>query len=156
MREPKPEWVRALKLACGDDHDLRWNEGLHRWEFVVPGADGVPRSQFWGRFDQPVDPVTGLHPFRDLDDAGMREAIGNLERTFVGNPFNGAGTTRREVIRRQRFNRDLQTSKYREAGELFADYVSYHGSRLRGAPIIHVPVTIGGRGQQKANAGGEP
>jgi len=161
-REPKPSWVAALKAVCGSDHDLRWNEQVGRWEFIIPGADGVPRSQFWGWFYRinadgsrtpiPPDPVTGLHPFRDLDDAAMQEALDNLQRSFIGNPYNGAGTVRREIDRRMRFNRDLLQAKYRAAGEAFADLAAERAHRLRGAPIIHVPVVIGGRGQREERA----
>ena len=152
MREPKPEWLVALRALCGADSDLRFNVAAHRWEFVLQGADGIPRSQFWGRFyvqhangtRTPLtpDPVTGLHAFRELDDDGMREALDNLERTFVGNRFDGAGTTRREVLRRWRFNRDLLESKYQRAGEAFADLAAERGHRLREAPMVPVQIQI--------------
>jgi hypothetical protein len=151
MREVRPEWIAALKAVDGGA-ELRWNSTVGRWEFILSSADGVPRSQFWGwfyriergkRVPTTPDPVTGLYPFRDLDDDAMREAIDNLTRSFIGNPFDGAGTTRREVMRRYRYNRELQSQKYREAGEAFADMAAERGRRLRGAPLIHVPVTIG-------------
>ena len=149
MRVPKPEWIKALRGLCGAESDLRWNEQVGRWEFLLLGADGVVRSQFWGRFVNPrtgaqlePDPVTGLVAFRELDDDGMREALANLERTFIGNRQDGAGTTRREVLRRWRFNHDLQQQKYRKAGEAFADLAAERGRRLRGASLIHVPLTI--------------
>lgn len=117
----------------------------------MAGADGVPRSQFWGQFYDPVtrepiepDPVTGLHPFRDLDDAAMREALANLAKTFVGNPYDGAGSTREEVRRRIEANKAESRRRYQAAGEAFADMAAERGHRLRGAPLIAVPVTIGG------------
>jgi hypothetical protein len=153
VREPKPEWVQALKALCGSDSDLRWNEQVGRWEFVLLGADGIPRSQFWGVFFDPrtgarlePDHATGLLPFRDLDDTAMREALGNLERTFIGNREDGAGTTRREMERRIRFNRDTMRRKYQEAGEAFADMAAERGRRIRGAPLVSVPVTLTPRG----------
>lgn len=144
MRTARPEWIIALRRLEGcSAADIRWNDTLGRWEFVLDGADGVPRSQFYGWFNQPVDPVSGLHPFRDLDDAGMREVLASLERTYVGNRHDGAGTTRREVARRYRFNREHMRKQYRAAGEAFADMAAERGHRLRGAPIIHVPIHIG-------------
>lgn len=147
-REPKPEWVAALKALCGAEADLRYNETVGRWEFILPSADGILRSQFWGRFYiQHADgtrtplkpnPVTGMCDFRDLDDEAMREALDNLERTFVGNPYDGTGSTRREVQRRIDFNEDLKRQKYREAGEAFADLASERARRLRGAPQVQV------------------
>lgn len=155
-REPTPEWVAALKALCGAEADLRFNETAGRWEFILPSADGILRSQFWGRFWRPgkngeriplkPDPETGLHAFRELDDAGMAEALQNLERTFIGNPFDGAGTTRREIERRIAFNEEHRRRKYRAAGEAFADMVHERQYRLRGVPLIHVPVTIGSKG----------
>jgi hypothetical protein len=152
MRVPKAAWLAQLRRLEGcAEADIRWNDSVHRWEIVLPSADGRPRSQFWGWFRDangrriPPDPATGLHPFRDLDDAAMRELIANLEATYIGNPYNGAGTTQREVTRRYRFNRDLQASKYREAGEVFAFMAQERGRRLRGAPLVSVPVTIGKR-----------
>lgn len=144
MRTPRPEWIAALRRLEGcSDADIRWNESVGRWEFILAGADGVPRSQFYGRFDQPVDAQSGLYPFRELDDDGMREVLQNLERTYIANRFDGAGTTRREVGRRYRFNRELLQSKYREAGALFADLAAERGRRIRGATLIHVPIHIG-------------
>ncbi len=145
MRQPKESWVRALRdlPGCADD-DLRWNEQLHRWEFVLRGADGVPRSQFFGDFRQPVDPVTGLYPFRDLDDDAMLEVLANLQKTFVGNPHDGAGSTQKEVLRRHRGNQAEGRRRYLKAGEAFADMVAERGYRLRGAARIVVPSVIGG------------
>src|SRR5690242_15778613 len=122
MREPKDSWVRALRElpGCSDD-TIRWNEAVGRWEFVMRGADGIPRSQFWGDFRRPVDETTGLYPFRDLDDAAMQEAIANLQKTFVGNPYDGAGTTRKEVKRRMDANRAEGLKRWKKGGEMFAE-----------------------------------
>lgn len=130
---PKAEWVSSLRALCGPGADIRYNETVCRWEFLIPGADGVPRSQFWVWFDRPEDPVTGLRPFRELDDDGMRIALDNLTRTFVGNPWNGVGSTRKEVLRRYRQNRDAAEKHYREAGEQFSYLAAERGRRLRGA-----------------------
>lgn len=151
MREPKPEWVAALRALDGcAQADIRFNPAVGRWEFLLPGADQVVRSQFWCWFRDPQtnapippDPVTGLGPFRELDDDAMREALHNLEVSFVGNRHDGAGSARKEVLRRVRFNRDLQQAKYRAAGEAFADLAAERARRLRGAPLIHVPVHLG-------------
>lgn len=157
MREPKASWVRALRSLTGvETDDIRWNVGLGRWEFRMSGADGVPRSQFWGRFDLPADPVTGLHPFRDLDDEAMAEALANLTRTFVGNPYDGAGTTRKEVWRRYKANKTEARRRYMQAGHDFADRAVDRGRWIRGggtnaqtvasrARRIVIPSVIGGR-----------
>ena len=113
MREPKRTWVRALRALTGfEQDDIRYNETVGRWEFVLTCGDGVPRSQFWCVYKNPLtgepikpDPMTGLQPFRELDDETMRDALTNLESTFVANPFDGAGTTKKEVMKRIRENR---------------------------------------------------
>lgn len=147
MREPNAEWVRALKLACGAECDLRWNLQVGRWEFLLPGGDGVPRSQFWGWFwtwkhgkKVPLkpDPETGLHPFRDLDTEAMAEALENLTRTFVGNRHDGAGTPAKEIRKRMRENKERGQKQYQAAGMAFADMAAERGRRLRGSPQVPI------------------
>lgn len=145
--ELKPEWLERLRRSV-PGADLRFNYVVHRWEFILPSADGVMRSQFWGRFYVtkadgtrgylPPNEVTGLHDFRDLDDATMEEACDNLERTFIGNRYDGAGTTRREVMNRHRFNEEHKRKKYREAGELWADMFLDRLPRMRGTQQVAV------------------
>ena len=132
-------------LTGNELDDIRFNEAVGRWEFLLTSADGVIRSQFWGHFDQPKDPFTGLHPARDLDDDGMRQALTGLERTFVGNAFDGAGTTKKEVLKRIEVNHTAGQKLYKSHGEDFADMVNDRAKRLRGALQLSVPVTIGGK-----------
>lgn len=148
-RAPKASWVDALKRTCGANHDLRWNSEVGRWEFLIPCVDGVARSQFFGWFKNPntgepipPDPVTGLPPFRDLTDDVMREVLETLQRTFIGNPWDGPGTARNALKRNQQHNDRLAAAHYKQAGEAFADMVAERGRRLRGAPLI--PVSGGG------------
>lgn len=116
---------------------------------MLPEADGNIRSQFWGWFRDgngnaiEPDAVTGAYPFRELDDSAMREALRNLEETYIGNPWNGAGTTRREVQRRIDFNHELRQSQFKAAGDLWADMYIDRLSRIKGNPVIQVPVVIG-------------
>ncbi len=143
----KPEWLARLR-EVDPQADLRFNALVHRWEFILTSADGVPRSQFWGQFYQvrgdgtrvPLepDPVTGLHAFRDLDDAALEEACGNLERTFIGNRYDGAGTTRREVLRRHRANQEQAKRHYRHLGEAWADRFIDRLPRMRGTQQVTV------------------
>ena len=152
MRQPKPSWVRALRALTGfEQDDIRYNETLSRWEFVLTCGDGVPRSQFWGVYKNPLngmpvtpDPMTGLHPFRELDDDAMRDALKNLESTFVANPFDGAGSTREEVMKRIEENRAEGQRRYKQGGDDFADMVNDRAKRLRGATSMRVLTNIGG------------
>ena len=137
MTDPRYSWVRALRALTGNESDdIRWNEVVGRWEFVLMSADGISRSQFWGYFDQPIERLTGLHPFRELDDGAMRIALDNLTKSFVANPFDGAGTTKKEVMKRIKVNRDEGQRRYKAAGDGFADLVNDHAKRLRGATSV--------------------
>lgn len=143
MREPKESWVRALRALTGcSSDDIRYNEVLGRWEFIMAGADGIPRSQFWGHFDRPIDPVSGLHPARELDDVGMLEALANLEKTFVGNRYDGAGSTRKEVEKRIKWNAAERKRRYDQHGTDFADLAAERGHRLRGALLTGYGGTV--------------
>jgi len=152
MREPKVAWVRALRALTGYPEDnIRYNETICRWEFILTSADGIPRSQIWGLYRNPMtgdpiepDKVTGMHPFRELDDVTIREALGNLQRTFVGNPYDGAGTPRKEIMNRIRSNRDEGQRRWTQGGLDFADMVNDRAKRLRGATQVSVITEIGG------------
>lgn len=150
MRVPKPEWVASLRALTGQERDdIRFNTVLGRWEFVLTEADGRQRSQFWGVFRDPrtgqklaPDPHSGLWAFRELDDAGMVEALRNLEMTFVGNAWDGAGTVRAQALRRMRANRALRKARYRDAANGFTDMAAERAKRLRGALQLAVPGTV--------------
>ncbi len=156
MREPKIKWVKALRLLTGNEGDtVRWNEEVGRWEFVLMSADGVPRSQFWGQFYNPFtgepiepDPATGLVPFRDLDDESMTEALANLEKTFVGNTFDGAGSTKKEVLRRMKWNRAEGVRRWKQGGEDFATMAAERGHRIRGALLTGYGGTVDSRARR--------
>jgi hypothetical protein len=149
----QPEWVAALRQVTGCATDtIRWNGLVSRYEVILAGADGVPRSQFWGAFyrelpdgtRQPLapDPVTGLYPFRELDDAAMREILENLQRTFVGNPWDGAGSPRREILRRMRANRAAGARHYDRLGTEYADRFLDRVKRMRGEPLVPVGLSL--------------
>ena len=143
MRQPRASWVHRLRSTTGiSTDDIRWNEAVSRWEFMLGSADGITRSQFWGHFDKEVDPFTGLHPYRDLGELEINEALMNLEKTFVGNRHDGAGSTFRQVEANIRFNRDNSDRYYRNAGEEWADRVIDRGRRLRGSPQVTVTKDI--------------
>lgn len=150
MREPKAEWIVALRALTGQERDtIRFNETLHRWEFQLVGASGAVQSQFWGQFTDPrtgervkPDPDTGMYAFRELDDAGMREALRNLERTFVGNRADGAGTVRKHILNGMRYNRSVYRKHRSDRADLFVDMVAERQKRLRGALQLAVPGTV--------------
>ncbi len=172
MRYAKPGWIAALRALTGCETDtVRYNEDLCRWEFVMNGADGIPRSQFWGVFRNPLtgepleaDTFTGLYPFRELTDEAMVEALANLTKTFVGNPHDGHASTGRstalqkEILGRMKHNREEGERRWKQGGEDWATMAIERGHRLRGALLtgyhgtpdqrarIEIPNVIGGRG----------
>jgi hypothetical protein len=144
MPDLKPEWLAALR-AVDDKADLRFNTAVNRWEFILTGADMQPRSQFWCDFDGDRDPVTGMKPYRELNDAQMRIALENLQRTFVGNPYDGEGTVQRDVGRRYFFNKYLQEQRWQQRGAEYADYIWDHRRQIRDAgagPLITVATEL--------------
>lgn len=150
MREAKPQWIADLRALTGQEADtIRWNHAVSRWEFVLTEADGVPRSQFWGWDVNPLtgapitpDEATGLYPFRDLDDATMQTALANLQRTFIGNPFDGAGSTQKQVKQRMRHNRAIRKQQISGAAEAWAEMAAERARRIRGALQFAVPGTV--------------
>ncbi len=139
VRKVPASWVVRLRALTGGLHDdIRWNEAVSRWEFVLTGADMVPRSQFWGHFDKEVDPFTGLHPFRELDISGLYEALGNLEKTFIGNRHDGAGTTYKQIRANMKVNEDNSEKHYRNLGNEWADRIIDRSRRMRGSPQVTV------------------
>lgn len=115
MRDVPARWLAQVRAVSTAEADLRFNEQVGRWEFRLLGADGQLHSQFYGWFHDPLtgqrltsDPVTGLLPFRELDDAGMREVCRNLAETALWNRHDGQGTTRRTILARQRYNRETR------------------------------------------------
>jgi hypothetical protein len=149
VREPKASWVLALRALTGNEFDeIRWNTALGLWEFRLAGADGIQRSQFYGHFDKPVDPATGLHPFRELDDDGMRVVLANLESSFIGNRVHQSDTTEKELRKRMRALKAEGQKRYKAAGEAFADMASERAHRLRGAGFSGSGGTVAGRARR--------
>ena len=143
----RPEWLARLR-AVDPTADLRWNYLLERWELLLARADGVMQSQFWGWFYRQhldgrreriaPDPVTGLYPYRDLDDAAIEEMARNLEQSFIGNRWDGSPSTRHEVEKRIAFNDAKRSRFYKEAGELWADMYLDRLPAMRGTQQVAV------------------
>jgi hypothetical protein len=65
----------------------------------------------------------------------MREALRNLEQSFVGNPL-GAGSPRKEIIRRMKYNKDHQQAGYRAMGDAWADMFMERRRRIHEYPVL--------------------
>ena len=143
MRIAKKSWIEALRRLTGNSLDnIHFNEAVHRWEFTMAGADGRPRPQFWGWYSQPVDPSTGVHPFRELDDHSIKEAFRNLEKTFIGRL--GQGNTRSVLLRDFERTRDAK-DKHRKGrafdyADATLDALAHLNTPLRGPRLRDVLV----------------
>lgn len=148
MREPKREWLAALRQVCGDHVRLSWNETVGRWQFDVLCVDGEYRAQFLCQTHHPVtgeklaEDAHGYLPFRELNDEVMREVIRNLEQTYLGNPHDGAGTAKRHVARRAHFNdRHAQKNKQTRLND-FEALAGEQRNKIQGNVSVPVAVTL--------------
>lgn len=126
-REAPADFVAQLKREFPDFVEVRFNEQVGRWEFVLLSAANRPVSQFLGWDRNPLtgekiepDPVTGLLPFRDLDPTAQNEIIDNMRRTFLGNRHDGDGTWQRKADNANRYNRELRLQNAKRRAEDFA------------------------------------
>ena len=148
MRVPKAEWLAALRQTCGDQVRLSWNETVGRWQFDILCVDGEYRAQFLCQTHHPMtgeklkEDVHGYLPFRELNDEVLREVLRNLERSFLGNPHDGAGTAQRHVAQRAHFN-DAQAARNKRTrlNDLEA-IVGEQRNRIQGNVSVAVPVTL--------------
>lgn len=124
-------WLTQLR-AVSPGADLRWNEEVYRWEFLIRDATGQLRSQFYGRFHDTntgqklkPDPQTGMFPFRELDDEGLREVCRNLTESAVWNRHDGAGTTRKQVVQNLLHNRTIEDQRKDSIRALIQDALDF-------------------------------
>lgn len=135
VRQPPAAFLIRLR-QFPDFVDLRYNEAVGRWEFVFLSAAGREVSQFWGWARNPLtgapiepDPYTGLHPFRDLDQAAQDEIIKNCQQTFIGTELDRVtGNARRDRLEHMKgrvaYNEQLIKNKAKKAGDDYADMVA--------------------------------
>lgn len=127
MPRQAPDWFVARMKQFPDFLDVRYNDVVGRWEFRFTSAANLPVSQFFGWEKNPLtgaalepDPVSGLLPFRDLDETACHEILANCDRTYLGNRADGAGTWQKQIAERSKFNRQVRTDSARKRGEEFA------------------------------------
>lgn len=119
-----------LQRRYGQDYDVRWCAEVGRWEFLVPSATGKPVSLFWGWFQNPLtgeriapDPESGLVPFRDLDPDGQAAVFKSLDETYLGNPWDGAGTWAKHFENRRAYNAAHQQKSRWGRATQYADLI---------------------------------
>lgn len=130
VREAPAAFVAACQHICGAGVFWRFNEAVSRWEFVSQSAAGMPVSQFFGWFydpktnrPYPPDPLTGLHPYRDLTPDAQTEILAALQKTYLGNPHDGAGTWNRQHAETREHNASVTRRKVRQYAALYADAI---------------------------------
>ncbi len=153
-RIPQPGWVSALRAVTSAEADIRFNEFVGRWEFILRAADGSPQSQFFGWFYQSMpngqrvtldpDPATGLYPFRELDDDAMTEVLEACIKTDLRRP-GGTGSPRREAERIMAENTQRARQQRSRAASDWAERVVDRRRQMHEIPLITVPVVIGGK-----------
>lgn len=126
-REAPAAFVAELKRRYGSDWDVRYNTHLCRWEFESLSAGGMRVSQFLGWSRNPLtgeaiepDPVTGLLPFRELDETAQAEILRNLEVSYIGNRVDGAASWKQYQHDRIEYNKALDRKKRREKADDYA------------------------------------
>lgn len=118
------------RAAFPDFVEARFNEAVGRFEVVTLSAANMPVSQFFGWFRNPItgekiepDYVTGLVPYRDLNDDAQNEVFANLEKSFIGNAHDGAGTNANDIARRRAHNEALRRTRLRQRAETIANVI---------------------------------
>jgi hypothetical protein len=141
---PKPEWLAALRDACGDQVRLSWNATVGRWQFDVLCVDGEYRAQFLCQTKHPVTGVPleaeahGYLPFRDLNDEVLREVIRNLTQTYIGNPWDGVKDATDYVAQRAQFNAQQEARNKATRLHDLEELAGYFRNKVQG----NVSVTV--------------
>lgn len=128
-------FVAEMRRKFPDFVSVEFNHLLHRWDFCFLSAANKPVHQFLGITNNPItgqviepDPVTGLLPFRDLTLDAQRDIIRSCEKTFVGNPYDGAGSPTKDVKKKIEKNKQHHLKKAKERGDTYADMICEVGT----------------------------
>lgn len=131
----------VLARRYGTEWGCLWDAKIQRYVVTGRSAVGRPTREVFGwfhdptrsgwnaetlRFEHPpvpVDPDTGLPPFRELDAQAQREIIEAMERTYVASPA-GAGTWAGAVRARREHNDQLYRTRVRQKAEDVATILS--------------------------------
>jgi hypothetical protein len=143
-REAPSAFVAEMHRRFPDFVDVRFNEALRRWEFIFTSAAGRPVSQFLGWSFNPVtgkpiepDPVTGLLPYRELDDAAQRYVIESCEKTYLGNRHDGSASWKQHTRKTIAHNDNLHRSRRRQQAEDYAYAIQQVDIRRPGWKMDH-------------------
>jgi hypothetical protein len=119
-----------LQRMWPDFRELRWNELVSRWEFIFTSASGLPVSQFYGWYRNPltgenldVDVESFMPPFRDLTLDAIQEIIAYGEKSYLGNREDGARDHRDAFQKIMRENRDKRQASWVARGNAYADLI---------------------------------
>lgn len=127
MREAPAAFVAEMRRKFADFRDVRWNEQVGRWEFVFLSAMNRECSQFLGWSHNPLtgetiepDPVSGLLPMRELDVEAQAYVIASCEKTYIGNPVDGASSWAEHFRKGIEHNKRVHLNRRRAQTDDFA------------------------------------
>lgn len=120
-----------LASTFGAAYRSYWNAAVGRYAVDTPTADGKTVVQFWCQFYDPTtlepleaDPVTSLHPYRDLDEVAQEEVIRNLHRSYIGKTGHGLRDWDLNAQVSRKHNADLKKAKLRARADTYADLIA--------------------------------
>jgi len=130
-----------LRKRFGTEWGSTWDGKIQRYVVVGRSAVGMPTREIFGWFYDPtrshwdkdagefrhptipVDPETGLPPFRELDAQAQFEIIDAMHRTFVAGR-QGPGNWAKHVANAHQHNTDLHRKKVKQQAENMATILS--------------------------------
>lgn len=136
---------QRLQLTFGSDWVARWDDVAKRYAIDSLSAAGQKVSQYWGWFrdanGQPLapHPVTGLHAYRDLDEAAQEEIVRNLHRSYIGETGDGAIDWARDEAKRRAHNQGIIQQSRKAKAAAFADMIASMDIRRPGWRKDHQP-----------------
>lgn len=119
-----------------------WDAKIQRYVVTGRSAAGYPTREVFGwfydpnvsswnpdtlRFEHPVIPVdreTGLPPFRELDAQAQAEIIDAMEKTYLANRHDGAGTWQKQRRQVTAHNEQRSAAVRRQDAVDYADMLS--------------------------------
>lgn len=130
---------RRLQTTYGADWCAYYDETAGRYAVKSLSVSGREVTQFWCRFHDATtgaplapDPITGLHPYRDLDEQAQEEMIRNLDRSYIGSTGYGEVDWMRTLQARRVHNASVFRQKVKQRAQQFADLLSSFDIRRPG------------------------
>ncbi len=121
-------FIARCRAAFPDFVTARYNDVIGRYEIVTRSTVGREVSQFLGWWTNPLtgariepDPVTGLVPFRELDEDAQEEVFRSMQVTGIDNRHDGPGSHAKKMAQARAYNAALEKTRRRARAETIAD-----------------------------------